>query len=68
MSNLKHCEYMCIVGTCPLWVLVPLDEWDCNTGAIFTINDPQMFIFVVVDGDDVGDDKWQLLLFKLEIS
>lgn len=48
MSNLKHCEYLS--KDC-------LDEWDCNAGAIFTINDPQMFVFVVVDGDDVGDDK-----------
>lgn len=29
-----------------------------------------MFIFVAVDDDDDddGDDKWQILLFKLEIS
>lgn len=30
-------------------------------------DNPQMLVFVAVDGDDDSDDEWQLL-FKLEIS
>lgn len=41
------------------------DQWDVLS--IFMTDNPQMFVFVAVDGDDDSDDEWQLL-FKLEIS
>lgn len=39
-----------------------------KSGTIITVDGPQIFVFVAVDGDNDGDDEWQLLFFKLEIS
>lgn len=30
----------------------------CRSGAIITVDYPQMFAFVAVDGDNDGDDEW----------
>lgn len=60
MSHLKYNEYLSKDGL--------LMSVTCKSGTIITADDPQMFVFAAVDGDNDDDDEWRLLFFKLEIS
>lgn len=49
MSHLKHNEYLSKDGL--------LMSVTCKSGTIITADDPQMFVFVAVDGDNDDDDE-----------
>ena len=49
MSYMKHYEYLSKNGL--------LMSGTCKSGTIITADDPQMFVFVAVDGDNDDDDE-----------